>query len=273
MKVSVCLITYNHREYVAQAIESVLAQKTSFPFEVRIGEDNSTDGTREIVESYARRFPETIRPNFHDENRGLLRNFLSTFESCRGEYVALLDGDDFWTSPEKLQKQADFLDGHPDCTIGFHQTEVLLPDGTLCETNYTRPGQPAFASIEALFESNFIATCSAMLRKGAVREIPDWYVTSRWEDWPLYLLFADRGRIGYLPEAMGTYRSHGRGLWSGLDPIAQVEAVIGFLLTMDERLGRRYTAEILTSVSRYVGELERLQAERAAAAAAVTVSR
>jgi glycosyltransferase involved in cell wall biosynthesis len=272
MKVSVCLITYNHREYVAQAIESVLAQKTSFPFEIRIGEDRSTDGTREIVEGFGRRFPEKIRLNLQETNRGLLPNFLSTFESCRGEYVALLDGDDFWTSPGKLQKQADFLDRHPDCTISFHQTEVLLPDRTLCETNYTQPGQPPFASIDALFETNFIATCSAMLRRSAVPKIPDWYRTSRWEDWPLYLLFADRGRIGYLPEAMGIYRSHGRGLWSGLDPIAQVEAVIGFLLTMDERLGRRYTAEILKSASRYVGDLEKLKAERAAAAA-VPVSR
>jgi glycosyltransferase involved in cell wall biosynthesis len=259
--VSVCLITYNHEEYVAQAIESVLVQETPFPFEIRIGEDHSTDGTREIVESYGKRFPEKIRLNLQETNRGLLRNFLSTFESCRGEYVALLDGDDFWTDSGKLRKQAEFLDRHAECSICFHQTQVLLANGTLCDENYTRPDQPPLTSIEALFETNFIATCSAMLRRRAVPEIPDWYVTSPWEDWPLYLLVADRGRIGYLPGAMAVYRSHGSGLWSGLGRDSQIEAVIGFLLTMDGRLGRRYTSEITRSVSRYVDELERLKGD------------
>jgi glycosyltransferase involved in cell wall biosynthesis len=268
VKVSVCLITYNHEEYVDQSIDSVLAQATSFPFEIRIGEDGSTDRTREIVQSYGKRFPEKIRLNLQETNRGLLRNFLSTFESCRGEYVALLDGDDFWTDPSKLQKQADFLDQHPLHSICFHQTQVLLADGRLCDVDYTRPNDVRIDSIEGLFETNFIATSSAMLRRTAVPEIPEWYVTSPWEDWPLYLLFADRGGIGYLPEAMSVYRSHGRGLWSGLDRHAQLEAVIGFLLTMDERLGRRYTAEITRSVSKYVDELERLKSERAPQASA-----
>jgi glycosyltransferase involved in cell wall biosynthesis len=260
--VSVCLITYNHEEYVAQAIESVLAQATSFPFEIRIGEDRSTDGTREIVESYGKRFPEKIRLNLQETNRGLLRNFLSTFESCRGEYVALLDGDDFWSDSGKLQKQADFLDRHVECSICFHQTKVLLADGTLCEADYTRADHPPFTSIDALFETNFIATCSAMLRRATLSDLPAWYTSCPWEDWPLYMLFAARGKIGYLSEPMGIYRSHGRGLWSRRDRAAQLEEVIGFLLAMDERLRRRYTSQILRSASRYVEELERLVADR-----------
>lgn len=265
---SVCLITYNHAEYVAQAVESVLSQETRFPYEIVVGEDRSTDGTRRIVEEFAARHPDRIRLILAEQNRGLLRNFLDTFLSCRGEYVALLDGDDYWTSPRKLQKQADFLDAHPDCSICFHDTEVLLPDGTLCDVNYTRPDHPPFTTIEDLFKTNFIATCSAMLRRSAVPEIPAWYTSSPWEDWPLYLLFAERGKIGYLPEPMGVYRSHGRGLWSGLDPAAQLEAVVGFLLAMDERLGRRYTPQILGSVSKYLDELSRLQARRAETATA-----
>lgn len=256
-RVSVCFITYNHETYVAQAIESVVAQRTTFDYEIVVGEDCSTDGTRRIVEAYAERYPGRIRLNLQTENRGLLRNFLTTFESCRGEYVALLDGDDFWTSSRKLQKQVDFLDEYPDCSICFHDVEVLLPDGSVCEVNYTRPDHPPFATIEDLFETNFIATCSAMLRKCALPGLPPWYASSPLEDWPLYILYAERGKIGYLKEPMGVYRSHGRGLWSALDPVAQISKVIEFLRMIDERLAYRYTDRISASVARYSDLLSR----------------
>ena len=87
--------------------------------------------------------------------------------------------------------------------------------------------------------------------QGAVAELPSWYSSCRWEDWPLYILYAERGKIGYLNEVVAVYRNHGRGLWSGLDPIAQLEAVIQFLLKMDERLGYRYPLPIEASISKY----------------------
>ena len=262
-KVSVSLITYNQERIVAQAIESAVGQETSFDYEVVIGEDASTDRTREIVLGYAARHPDRIRLVLQEENRGLVKNRLDTFLACRGEYVALLDGDDYWTSREKLAKQARFLDDHPECSIVFHDARVLLTDGSFCEANYTRPDHPPSTTIDQLFETNFIATCSVMLRRSAVPHIPDWYATSFLEDWPLYVLFADRGQIGYLAEPMGVYRFHERGLWSGLDPVARLERVVEFLGTMNQHYGDRHPS-VRTSLARYVEELKLARAARAA---------
>src|SRR5262245_40033788 len=100
VKVSVCMLAYNHEQFIAQAVESVLAQKTSFPFELVIGEDFSTDNTRTILQDYAARNPGVVRLQLADFNHGPKPNFIKTFSACRGQYVALLEGDDYWTSPD-----------------------------------------------------------------------------------------------------------------------------------------------------------------------------
>jgi glycosyltransferase involved in cell wall biosynthesis len=268
VKVSVCLLTYDHERYIAGAIESALAQKTDFDWELVVGDDCSKDRTGEIVRSFAECHPGRIRALPFETNVGLVPNFLRTFGACRGEYVALLDGDDYWTHPSKLQRQSDFLDAHPECSISFHDVAVLLPDDTVCEANYTSPDQKEFSGVEDLFETNFIATCSAMLRRGAVTELPSWYASSRWEDWPLYILYAERGKIGYLNEVMAVYRNHGRGLWSGLDPVSQLEAVVHFLEDLDGRLEYRYRHPIERSLSKYRDRLRAARGETSPAAVA-----
>ncbi|MBM3299903.1 MAG: glycosyltransferase, partial [Deltaproteobacteria bacterium] len=110
---SVLMITYNHRPYIAQAIECALNQQTDFPFEIVIGEDCSTDGTREIVFEYQRKHPDVIRVLTSDRNLGPMHNFLRTFDACTGKYVAICEGDDYWHHPEKLKMQVDFLESHP----------------------------------------------------------------------------------------------------------------------------------------------------------------
>ncbi len=107
IKVSVCMVTYNHARYIAQAVESVLAQRTDFPIEIVVGEDCSTDGTRGILVDLARRNSQTIRLRLAEYNQGGSSNFFGTLAACRGQYVAMLEGDDFWSSPDKLQKQVD----------------------------------------------------------------------------------------------------------------------------------------------------------------------
>src|SRR5215207_1776851 len=149
-KVSVCLITYNQVDFVTAAIESVLSQHTSFATELVIGDDHSTDGTRDILLSFARRLPARIRLLLHDSNRGLVRNFSETFTACRGEYVALLDGDDYWTASDKLERQARFLDTHPGCSICFHDAAVLLGNDQFCPQNYTSPDQQRMSTLTEL---------------------------------------------------------------------------------------------------------------------------
>ena len=123
------------------------------------------------------------------------------------------------------------------------------------------PAQKEISGVEDLFETNFIATCSAMLRRKALGELPSWYATCVWEDWPLYILYAERGKIGYLNEVMAVYRNHGRGLWSGLGPVEQLEAVIRFLQDIDERLGHRYQRPIAASLAKYRAHLRAARGE------------
>src|SRR4030042_6002267 len=117
--VSVKMITYNHAPYIAQAIEGVLQQKTNFPFELVIGEDCSTDGTRAIVLEYQRKYSDIIRVITSDNNVGAYENIRRTSKACRGRYVAFCDGDDFWHDPSKLQKQTDYLETHPECGLVY----------------------------------------------------------------------------------------------------------------------------------------------------------
>src|SRR5215831_15832736 len=119
MILSVCVITYNHEEYIAEALEGVLKQVTDFPFEVVIGEDKSADRTREICESYAAKYPQ-IRILPPEENMGMMKNFWRTWKACQGKYIAYLEGDDYWTDPLKLQKQVDFLEANPGYSTCFH---------------------------------------------------------------------------------------------------------------------------------------------------------
>lgn len=127
--VSVKMITYNHELYIAQAIEGVLMQKTDFPIELIIGEDCSTDKTREIVFDYQKKYPEIIRVITSEENVGARKNSLRSYEACRGKYIALCEGDDYWHHPLKLQKQVNFLESHPDYGM-VHSNSHLLWEKT-----------------------------------------------------------------------------------------------------------------------------------------------
>lgn len=127
-KVSVSIITYNHVNYIAQAIESVLKQQVDFTYEIIIGDDYSTDGTQKILQHYQKKYPDIIQlvlhPKRYEGVPGRLNNITNLY-SCRGQYVALLDGDDYWISENKLQTQVDFLDQNPDYTLAFHEIKVV----------------------------------------------------------------------------------------------------------------------------------------------------
>jgi glycosyltransferase involved in cell wall biosynthesis len=257
-KVSVAMITYAQRDVIAEAIESVLAQQTTFTVELVIGEDCSTDGTREIVIEYARRFPSRVRLLLQPENRGGVANFFDTFGACRGQYIAVLEGDDYWTSTRKLQKQVDFLDAHRDYAVCFHAATMKYPDGRPDE-RYPEPDFKATATIEDLIDDNFIPTCSSMIRRSALAGLPAWFTTLPWGDWTLFLLCSRHGFIAYLPEVMGVYRINPRGLWSRLRPVERLEAKIGFLRTMNGHLGEAYHAHFEASIAKFCGHLDLLR--------------
>ncbi len=129
IKVSVMMVTYNHGKYIEQAIQSVLSQNTDFKYELLIGEDCSTDCTREIAERYQRKYPHTIRIVKHNKNVGALKNEAELRQRCRGQYIAVLEGDDYWTYPDKLKWQVEFLDQHPEYIGVAHNVKVVGENG------------------------------------------------------------------------------------------------------------------------------------------------
>jgi glycosyltransferase involved in cell wall biosynthesis len=254
MRVSVSLLTYNHERYVAQAIESVLAQR-GVDFELVVSEDHSTDGTRAIVEDYAARHPDRIRVLPSPQNVGMTRAFARGIEAARGTYVALLDGDDYWTSADKLRLQADFLDAHPECAICFHNVTVVYEDGSEPHPfhspdprHYLSRAMPKPVSTLAdVAPGNFMQTCSVMFRRGLFGEFPAWFEQLVVADWPLHVLNAEHGDIGYIDETMAVYRVHAGGVWSGslsrFRGRAAVEGLADVYRKLDRHLGGRFAHE------------------------------
>lgn len=212
--VTVLVTTYNQEKYIAQALDSVLAQKTDFPFEIYVSEDCGTDGTRTILQDYARRYPDSIRLNLRDKNVGISRNWYEGLCAARGEYVCTLEGDDWWLDDCKLQKQMDFLREHPDYAAVSHTIRQTDDAGNIygCE-----PHDPRILGHDAtprLFLQGVTFSCTACLAKNLFRT-PDAArercVTANRSiaDFALCMLFLDAGKVFVMDEPLSAYRVAG----------------------------------------------------------------
>ena len=213
-KLSVCFITYNHEKYIRQALESVLMQQCDFDFEVVIGNDCSTDGTTAIVEEFATRYPEKIRLNVIEKNVGMTANWLSTVQACTGEYVAMLEGDDFWTDPLKLQKQVDFLDKHPEYSFVAHDLGVLHEEGVQQVDELLHfTDSRAFTIHELIPSQIFLQTSSLVFRRKMLGHFDKW-VDKRVKsiDLVFFLMLSAQAPFYYLAEKMSVYRMHVGGV-------------------------------------------------------------
>jgi len=255
MKITVLVMTYNHERFIGQALESALMQKTNFDYEILISEDCSTDRTREIVIEFQKAHPEKVRLLLSEKNIHSNEIVVRGIRAARGQYIALLDGDDYWTSPHKLQRQADFLDSHPECSLCFHNAKIFHEGDAREGRNWTPAGHKEISTLEDIWMGNFIATCSTMFRRGLIREIPEWYndffpIT----DWPLHILNAEHGKIGYVDEVMGVYRYHPGGLYSPFSETKKQEETLKFYRTINKHLNYRYNKIVNIAISRYFFE-------------------
>ena len=263
MRVSVLVMTYNHAEYIRAALESVLMQRTPFDFEILISEDCSTDGTRAIVQEYQQRYPQRIRLLLSTEN--LHNNTVVTrgIEAARGEYIALLDGDDTWTSEDKLAKQVAFLDEHPECSVCFHNATVVGETNAGLVWQWTPAAHPQITGLEDIWLGNYIATCSTMFRRWRSGQLPAWYIDMfPITDWPLHILNAERGKIGYINETMGVYRYHSRGYYSPLSEAEKQRETLKFYQTMRHNFAGKYDRLIDIAIAKYFVEWAEEYAER-----------
>ncbi len=238
-KVSVCVITYNHVQFIAQALESILNQETTFDFEVVIGDDYSTDGTTELIRSYQEQHPGKIRLLPRSSNLGMGKNLHETLNACKGEYVAFLEGDDYWTNPQKLQTQTDFLDQHPDCVMCHHPVDhIEWPHGNIIREfppkryRHQRPTQQALAMF------NFIQTCSVLFRRDCLPALDEQFENLKLGDWPLFVLLAQRGWIGYVDRNMAHYRVHPSNTWNHRPPEYKVQAMDAMAWYLMQRVDR-----------------------------------
>jgi glycosyltransferase involved in cell wall biosynthesis len=261
--VSVLLVTYNHAPFIERAVESVLTQQTSRSFELIISEDASTDGTREIVEKLARG-DDRIRTLFSDRNLRSNEPVLRALRGARGRYVCLLDGDDRWIAPDKIERQAAMLDENPDASGSFHNALIVAGDADQpTEHRWTASTQSPRTSFGELWEGNPFATCAGMLRHSAIERVGDWYVDCfPITDWPLYLLAAERGELLFVDEPVGAYRVHGGGEVSGLPQKGKLQLIARFYRQMAEVEGGRWADLARSGASLYfAGQTGRFIAE------------
>lgn len=221
MMVSICCITYNQEAFIQDALEGFLKQKTNFSYEVLIHDDASTDRTAEIIRTYADRYPDIIKPILQTENQYSkgLTNISGTFNFPRaqGKYIAMCEGDDYWTDANKLQMQTDYMEENPGCALCFHSAEVDVQEWAVTERRmrpypYDRIVMPE----EIIDKRSGYPTASLMFRTEMVQALPHFYVNAPIADIPLQLLAAARGYGYYIDRPMCVYRLGGAVSWTSM---------------------------------------------------------
>jgi glycosyltransferase involved in cell wall biosynthesis len=202
-KVSVCVITYNHETFIRQCLQSLVDQRTSFGFEIVVGEDGSTDGTRGIVQEFAAAHPELVRPLLRERNIGAMANFLDVHRAARGEYVCHCDGDDLW-EPDKLEQQVRFMDAHPECSAVFTNSHVISEHGE-CVGVFSSGVPESFDIAYLIRDGNFLHHSSMMYRREWQDRI--FPPAAEFIDFHVYILLARLGRLGYIDRRLTSYRA------------------------------------------------------------------
>ena len=243
MKLSVCIFTYNHERYIAQTIESVLAQQTTFDFEIIIGEDHSTDNTQKIVREYEERYPDKIRAIYNQKNLGLMKNHVNTILQAKGSYVSLLDGDDFLTHPSKFQKQVDFLEQNPGFVLCFHDVNILNIDGTIDERTCCGPDTPSVVTFEDVISRVSIPTLALVFNKKFLQgHPPKWFETLNAPDRPFFLLLLHHGMGYFFNECWGVYRKHPQGHWTSQSYLSQWNTHLAIFRAVNDHFNNKYHA-------------------------------
>lgn len=227
-KVSVRLMTYMHFNFISEAIESCLMQKTNFPFEIVIGDDFSTDGTREICLEYQRKFPDLVkvldRP-LHGaywqtrQKLGRLHNFVDIINNCKGKYIALLDGDDYWTDPLKLQKQFEILENNKDIVVCHHWQTYGVKEGIgwqIIDAPKRGHGymNQEVGTVKDIFENKLRVKTRTMMFRNIIDDkfFPDWFYKVAFGDVPLNFLLGKHGNYYFINEPLAVYRQTDEGV-------------------------------------------------------------
>jgi len=253
--ISICCTAYNHEKYIAEAIESLLMQKTSYPFEILVHDDASTDNTAKVIKKYEKDFPELIKPIYQTENQYSKNNHVGYFFNtlrAKGKYMAICEGDDYWTDPLKLQKQVDYLEANPQCSLCTHAARRIARDKKV--VGYIKHGNndQNFTTVDVIRHGGggLFATNSMVYPRKLVQNMPDFYHHSPVGDFPLMLYLSLQGDMHYMAQCMSDYRVATENSWTSRlnadkNNVGEHIGKIGIMLDeFNEYTGRRYEAEI-----------------------------
>ena len=223
VKCQVLCCTYNHKNFIKDALDGFIMQKTNFPFEVLVGDDCSTDGTSDIVAEYAQKYPEIIKHIKREKNLGGQENSFDLLRKIDADYLALCEGDDYWTDPNKLQKQIDFLESNKQLNGCFHNAEIIKEPGVKSwNFDFNFPpdenGKQDFKSNKKIFTMDdiiggIIPTASIVYRYDKTIKYPEWFKTCVAGDRPMHCFMLKSGGFGYINETMSVYRVSPSGSW------------------------------------------------------------
>ncbi len=242
--VSICCVTYNHERYLKECLEGFVMQKTNFDFEILVHEDASTDKTAVILREFESKYPKLFRCVYQTENQFLKQNTLTNilFPMASGKYIALCEGDDYWTDPLKLQKQVDFLEANSTFNICFHRANIKKENNFKLHKIPEISKNGVYEYIDLLKNYNFITTASVVFRKPENFLIPDWFHKLPFGDLGLYKIVLENKMIKCLDDVMSVYRLHSDGMWSKLDKKDEVDMYLKFykliypILSLEEQL-------------------------------------
>ena len=252
LMVSVVMITYGHEIYIKQAIEGVLMQQCDFEVELIIANDCSPDSTDEVVKDIIVHHPKSswITYTRHRTNKGIMPNFIWALEQCQGKYIALCEGDDYWTDPLKLQKQVDFLEENDDFIGCFHNVYTSrATDMQLFNKYYDKD----IYTLEDLLSSWIIPTCSVVFRNNHLI-FPDWVNNVPNGDLCLFLNLAKEGSFKLIDGVMGVYRLHANGITAQLNKSRTLLNVFYIFKNLDIDTDGKYHNAILASIDKFVGD-------------------
>jgi len=258
--VSICCTTYNHQKYIAKTLDGFLMQKTNFPFEVLIHDDASTDETQEIIKKYQNKYTNIIFPIFQKENqysKGIKTiNPMFNFNRARGEYIAICEGDDYWTDENKLQKQVNCFKENPEISECFHPVFIVNEKGDEIDNYYGPPIIKKFYTTEELLlYGNFIPTSSIMIKKENMQDLPFWFLKMPVGDWPLNVLSSMKGKVRMINEKMSVWRKHDKGVFSLKDDYYKLLIELRSLYIYRAGFNKKYKKIINNRVSRIILQL------------------
>lgn len=264
--ISVVVTAYNHEKYIAQCLDSILMQKGYFQLEIILGDDCSTDRTAEIIARYQKLYPKLIKVMPNEVNLGVTKNLERCLDACRGEYIAICEGDDYWIDEYKLQKQMEFLEDHPDYSMCFSGLLLRYEDsGKLIPFESQAQLKKQAITTADLVTENIIGNFSCcMYRSKTIQKLPKKLFNIYTVDWMLNMACGEQGPIGFLPEAMSVYRIHSNGAWSGKDELNQINFLLPLLDTYNMLLDNKYKDDFINLKEKLLKRKEHLLSNKAA---------